>query len=157
MWWLGICFSRGEYKRLCHTSCMRFQVITLFLKNVMMSTNMSNIHFTRSYWASNSPNTHNTWQQAMQFCENMGKGLVKWDTADSYLDLKHLSDQGAFWTALTNTNGEDCDGANACNGLLVKILSWSKMTPSQNCLVSLAVATNFWWANSNVLVHFWVL
>ena len=64
--------------------------------------------------------TLNTWQQAMQFCENMGKGLVKWDTADSYLDLKHLSDQGAFWTALTNTNGEDCDGASACNGLLVK-------------------------------------
>ena len=57
----------------------------------------------------------------MQLCENMGRGLVKWDTSESYLDLKEMSYTAAFWTALTNTNGEDCDGASVCDGLLVMI------------------------------------
>ena len=124
MWWLGICFTSGEHKRLLLTCHMRFQVFTLLHKIVIIIANMSNNYFLRSYWAS-SRNDIGTWAEAMQFCENMGRGLVKWDTTDSYLDLKHLSDQGAFWTALTNTNGADCDGASECDGLLVS-RSWKK-------------------------------
>ena len=122
MWWLGICFSsKTGLKQLCHTCYLRFQVSSRNLDTLIetIKVNMIYIHFIRTYWASNSPQNLNTWSQAMQFCEDMGRGLVKWDTAPSYLDLKHLSSQGAYWTALTNTNGADCDGASACNGLLV--------------------------------------
>ena len=60
------------------------------------------------------------WAAAMQLCENMGKGLVKWDSADKYLDMKYLAGQGAYWTALTNTNGNGCNSPNVCDGLLVQ-------------------------------------
>ena len=112
---------------------------------VIIKANRSNIYLIRSYWASSS--NINTWAEAMQLCENMGRGLVKWETADSYLDLKHLSSQGAYWTALTNTNGEDCDGASACNGLLV-MTKWKKpLKPKllHKHFVHLALAANFWW------------
>ena len=95
---------------------------------------MSNIYLIRSYWASSS--NIGTWAEAMQLCENMGRGLVKWDTADSYLDVKHLSNQGAYWTALTNTNGEDCDGASACNGLLV-MAKWKKILKNQSYYINI--------------------
>ena len=59
------------------------------------------------------------WNAAMQLCENMRKGLVKWDTADKFLDMKYLASQGGYWTALTNTNGNGCNSANVCDNLLV--------------------------------------
>ena len=59
----------------------------------------------------------------MQLCENVALGLAKWDTAQSYEDMKDISNRlyitTGLWTALTNTNGQDCDGANDCNGKLV--------------------------------------
>ena len=94
------------------------------LENYHLITNfIANTYFIRSYWV--STNGIGTWSQAMQLCENMGRGLVKWDTSESYLDLKEMSYTAGFWTALTNTNGEDCDGASDCDGLLVMI-KWKK-------------------------------
>ena len=61
------------------------------------------------------------WAAAMQLCENMGKGLVKWDTADKYLDMKHLTSQAGYWTALTNNNGNGCNSAYVCDNLLVLV------------------------------------
>ena len=90
----------------------------------------------------------------LQLCENMGRGLVAWDIASKYEDLKELSNQAAFWTALTNTNGVDCDGASACDGLLVRQLkSLPKMNQPHNFPVPVVMAANFWWSNSNVLLH----
>ena len=70
----------------------------------------------RCYWTTNSLFTY---ADAQNFCETLGLGLVKWDTADIYIDMKHLSNQFEFWTALTNRNEVNCDGASACDGLLV--------------------------------------
>ena len=59
----------------------------------------------------------------MQYCENLGLGLAMWDTAQGYADMKDIADSwqvnNGLWTALTNTNGKNCDGAQACNGKLV--------------------------------------
>ena len=78
------------------------------------------------------------WAAAMQLCENMGKGLVKWDTADKYLDMKHLTSQAGYWTALTNINGNGCNSANVCDNLLVVSLGRdrSKLNFPNNQLAS---------------------
>ena len=70
------------------------------------------------------------WAAAMQLCENMGKGLVKWDTADKYLDMKHLTSQAGYWTALTNINGNGCNSAYVCDNLLVlsdRVSHWANV------------------------------
>ena len=85
--------------------------------NVQIQSWLPDILFFRSYWASGN---NMEWADAMQLCENVGKGLVKWDTADKYLDMKHLTGQGAYWTALANTNGNGCNSPSVCDGLLVQ-------------------------------------
>ena len=60
----------------------------------------------------------------MEFCEGVGKGLAKFDTADDYANLRDITSgdvlDKAAWTALNNQGGQDCDGASACDGKLVK-------------------------------------
>ena len=61
----------------------------------------------------------------MTYCDNFGLGLAMWHTDATYGDLKTMtgSSWGMFnkpaWTALNNANGENCDGAQNCDGKLV--------------------------------------
>ena len=111
---------------------------------------MPDIHFRRSYWASGN---NMDWAAAMQLCENMGKGLVKWDTADKYLDMKFLAGQGAYWTALTNTNGNGCNSPSVCDGLLVQSDKKKNIELPLTNSSPLGVAANIERANSNLLIH----
>ena len=99
----------------------------------------------RSYKISNTK--PNTWALARVFCQDIGLGLAMWDTAESYDDMMDISASNAvsdgMWTALTNTNSESCDGANACDGKLVrnKIL-WYHDTLSRDHEIFPGVVTN---------------
>ena len=65
-----------------------------------------------------------SWDKAMNFCQNLGLGLAIWDTTETYDDMKSISSKSALswgmWTALGNTMSQSCDGANACDGKLVR-------------------------------------
>ena len=65
-----------------------------------------------------------SWDKAKNFCQKLGLGLAIWDTADTYDDMKRISSKSditkGMWTALGNTMSQSCDGANACNGKLVR-------------------------------------
>ena len=83
---------------------------------------MPNLH--RSYTIlTHDGRPASSWSKAMEFCEHVGLGLAMWNTPQSYADMKDISNSNnvetGLWTALTNTNGQDCDGANDCNGKLV--------------------------------------
>ena len=116
-------------------------------KNIYIQVKLKIFTSLRCYWTTNSLFT---WGDAQNFCETLGLGLVKWDTADIYLDLKYLSNQFEFWTALTNTNEEECDtrslGPSACNGLLVRAKYQKNPMVYQNNLSLIAMAANIWWA-----------
>ena len=148
MWWLGS-YGAGWGG----ANYMRFQVSTLILK-IYIQVKLKIFTSLRCYWTTNSLFT---WGDAQNFCETLGLGLVKWDTADIYLDLKYLSNQFEFWTALTNTNEEECDtrslGPSACNGLLVRAKYQKNPMVYQNNLSLIAMAANIWWAKWDVLRH----
>lgn len=65
------------------------------------------------------------WSKAMTVCEDLGLGLVIWDTKDAFEDLRTVtgSNNGFFdkpaWTALNNPNKKNCDGSQSCDGKLV--------------------------------------
>ena len=73
----------------------------------------------------------------MTYCDKHGLGLAMWHTDATYNDLREITGSSIFdkpaWTALNNANGENCDGAQNCDGKLVsdkRTYAFSSISPS---------------------------
>ncbi len=67
------------------------------------------------------PTTKMNWVDGRKFCSDQNKGLVVWDTADIYEDVKFIAYHAGedLYTALYNIDKKQCGDKNACSDKLV--------------------------------------
>ena len=64
------------------------------------------------------------WQSAMSYCTSQHTaGLVIWDTAEKYLDVKYIVGKLGIdaYTALYNPSKYNCASASQCSGQVVRL------------------------------------
>ena len=87
----------------------------------------------------------------MTYCDEHGLGLAMWHTDATYNDLREMTGSSIFdkpaWTALNNANGENCDGAQNCDGKLVSDKNFS-------CVYHLPSWVYIFSSDSDSFIHF---